>query len=296
MNTYIAFDIGGTMIKYGLLEEDGTIIYADECKTQAKMGGAHIMDSICEKIAKLSKQKKLSGVAISTAGMVDPIKGSILYANDNIPNYTGTPIKEIIERTCKLPCEVENDVACAALSEQRVGAAKGSKVSFCVTVGTGIGGCVLIDGNVFYGAGNSAGHLGYMNVFGSQFEKVASSSAMVDTVNLEKNRTKTKDRLDGKTIIQLAKDGDEVCIRAIDKMCDILGYGIANVCCVLNPEVVVLGGGIMTQKEYLNDRMQTSLDKYLHPAIRKNTRLTFAQNGNQAGLIGAYFNFKGRQL
>lgn len=100
--------------------------------------------------------------------------------------------------------------------------------------------------------------------------------------------------INGKYVFEQAKQGDSDCIRAIQEMCEVLGMGIANICYVVNPEVVVLGGGIMAQKEYLKDILRESLDKYLIPSVARHTRLEFAQNQNQAGMLGAYYHFRSR--
>lgn len=290
MKHYIAFDIGGTMIKYGILEEEGTLLFADSFQTEAENGGKAIITRVCQKVLEAKKKWKLSGIAISTAGMVDEKAGVILYANDNIPGYTGTRVKQIVEEYCQLPCEVENDVCCAALSEQKVGSAKGSNLCLCITVGTGVGGAIIYNGKIFHGFSHSAGNLGYMNVFGKNFESIASSKALVETVKQQKG---IKDEsFDGRAVFELAMQNDLVCKEAIQKLCDVLTYGIANACCIINPQVIVLGGGIMEQKDYLEDMLQSGLDKYLPDAIRKHTKLTFAKNGNHAGLLGAYYNWK----
>ncbi|MFU0824571.1 MAG: hypothetical protein ACFWTK_06080 [Clostridium sp.] len=91
--------------------------------------------------------------------------------------------------------------------------------------------------------------------------------------------------------MKMLKKGDKDCIQAIDEMVDVLGRGIANLCYIINPEVVVLGGGIMVQKDYLYDKIRLSLDKYLIEFIGSKTRLEFAKNGNKAGMLGAYYNF-----
>lgn len=292
MNHYIAFDIGGTMIKYGVIDEKASLIVVEEFPTNAIMGGQDIINRVCQKIKELKQSYHFLGVGISTAGMVDYENGTILYANDNIPNYTGTKVKQMIEEECLIPCEVENDVACAALSEQKIGAAKGSNHCLCITVGTGIGGAIILDGKIFHGHSNSAGNLGYMNVFGKTFENIASSKALVEQVKKQKGIE--EGTFNGKTVFELAKQNDKICEEAIQNLCDRLAYGISNACCILNPELVVLGGGIMEQKEYLDGLLQSGLDKYLPTAIRKFTKLTFAANGNYAGLLGAYFNFKER--
>lgn len=294
MKTYIAFDIGGTMIKYGVFNEEAELFFMKAVPTQASAGGKDIIKRVCQIIQEQKATSNLVGVGISTAGMVDYENGTILYANDNIPDYTGTKIKQIIEKRCGLPCEVENDVACAALSEQKVGAARGSKICLCITVGTGIGGAIILDGKIFHGSSNSAGNIGYMNVFGKRFESLASSRVLLEQVKREKGIT--DDTFDGIKLFEQAKQKDKICEESIQNMCDTLAYGIANACCILNPEIVVLGGGIMEQKEYLDGMLQGSLDKYLPQVIRRSTKLTFAQNGNRAGILGAYYNFKERSL
>jgi predicted NBD/HSP70 family sugar kinase len=301
MKQYILFDIGGTMIKYGIMDENEKMLESLEVPTEAKKGGPHIIEKIKNIIKEYRKKYELHGICISTAGMVDYEEGKIIYANENIPNYKGTAIKEILEGEFSIPCEVENDVICAGLSEHYCGASKGSKSSVCVTIGTGIGGCVIIDNKVVHGASNSAGEIGYMNLFGSKFELLASTSALVKKVEKrisESGKEIYREKpveLNGKVIFEMAKTGDEICRTAIEEMCDILGYGIANICYVVNPEVVVLGGGITKQKDYLYPLIRNSLVKYLISAVSKSTKLAFAANGNKAGMLGAYYNFMERQ-
>ena len=131
-----------------------------------------------------------------------------------------------------------------------------------------------------------------MHLPGGEFQDLGASSILVKKTAEYKNLS--PDSIDGKYVFAQAKQGDRDCIRAIEEMCQILGMGIANICYVVNPEVVVLGGGIMAQKEYLKDLLRKSLDKYLIPSVAKHTRLAFAENQNQAGMLGAFYHFKGR--
>ena len=187
---------------------------------------------------------------------------------------------------------MENDVNCAGLAECFAGASKGSKISVCLTIGTGIGGSIIIDGKVFHGFSGSGCEVGYMHLPGGEFQDLGASSILVKKTAEYKNLS--PDSIDGKYVFAQAKQGDRDCIRAIEEMCEILGMGIANICYVVNPEVVVLGGGIMAQKEYLKDLLRKGLDKYLIPSVAKHTRLAFAENQNQAGMLGAFYHFKGR--
>lgn len=293
MNKYICVDIGGTSIKYGIINDRQEFLYAAECPTQAWQGGSRILEKVVGLIKGLRDVHEPQGICVSTAGIVDCDKGIITYAAPLIPEYTGTPIKEILENACSLPCEVENDVNCAGLAECYAGASKGSRISVCLTIGTGIGGALIIDNKVIHGFTGSACEIGYMHLPGGMFQDLGASSILVKKVAEAKHMSPGE--IDGKYVFRQALQGDTDCIGAIDEMTDILGMGIANICYVVNPEIVVLGGGIMAQKEYLQGRLVKSIKKYLIPAIADNTAIAFAENRNQAGMLGAYFNFISRR-
>ena len=293
MKKYISIDIGGTAIKCGLMNESGEILTSSEMKTEAYKGGPAILEKVVGIVENYRKDAQISGVCISTAGMVDIEKGEIFYSAPLIPNYTGTKFKSIIEEKFGIPCEVENDVNCAGLAEHISGAAKDSKVSLMLTIGTGIGGCAVIDGKVFRGFSGSACEVGYMHMYGSDFQTLGAASILTRKVAEWKNELETE--WNGKRIFERAKRGDELCMRAIDEMVDVLGQGISNICYVLNPEVVILGGGIMAQETYLREKIERALDKWLVPAIRSKTRLEFAKHRNYAGMIGAFNHFKQMQ-
>ena len=289
MKFYVSIDIGGTSIKYGILDENIKFITSGEVATEAQKGGKNILEKVINIVSEYKKEYNLSGICISTAGMVDCEKGEIIHASDLIPNYTGTQIKKTLEDIFSIPCEVENDVNCAGLAEYFSGSAKGSSISLCLTIGTGIGGSIIINDKVFHGFSGSACEVGYMNMFKGKFEDLGATSILVKKVAKLKNCS--ENHIDGKLIFEMAKNNDEDCIKAIDEMVDVLGMGIANICYVINPEVVVLGGGIMAQKDYLYDKIRLSLDKYLIPTISSKTKLEFAKNQNKAGMLGAYYNF-----
>lgn len=294
MKEYICIDIGGTSIKYGMVREDGSFLTTGEMPTEAmQYGGPGIMEKAKKIVETYQAEYRPEGICVSTAGMVDCENGKITYASPLIPDYTGTEIKKTLEELYGIPCEVENDVNCAGLAEHFAGAARGSRISVCLTIGTGIGGAILIDGKVFHGFSGSGCEVGYMHLPGGEFQDLGASSILVKKVASYKNTD--PEEINGKYVFEQAKQGDEDCIRAIREMCEVLGMGIANICYVVNPEVVVLGGGIMAQKEYLKDLLRDSLDRYLLPSVAQHTRLEFAQNQNQAGMLGAYYNFRSRR-
>lgn len=293
MGKYISVDIGGTEIKYGLLSEEGVFLWHGSTPTEAARGGCCLMEKVGKIIASLMCGG-IAGICISTAGMVDSVQGKILYANSNIPGYAGTEVKKRLEEAFHIPCEVENDVYCAGMAEYGSGAAAGSRLALCLTVGTGIGGCLLADGQVLRGAGYSAGSVGYLHMpDGKSFEESGSVTALVRRV--AKRKREDAALWDGRKIFDGIAGRDGICIRAVDEMADILGLGIADICYLFNPEVVVLGGGIMRQEEYLLPRIRASLDRYLIPAVASRTRLRAAVHRNEAGMLGAFYHFKDRQ-
>ncbi len=289
MKTYICIDIGGTNIKYGTIEESGRILTSKETPTEAQLGGPGILRKVTSIIEEYLPTISPVGVCISSAGVVDCRKGEIIHAADTIPDFKGTAFKATVEERYHLPCEVENDVNCAALAEHYAGAAKGTSSSLCLTIGTGIGGAMIVNNQIHHGFCYSGCEVGYMHMMGSSFQKLGASSILVEKVQTWENNFSPK--INGKYIFQKAKEGDKNCIRAIDEMVDVLGMGIANICYIINPEIVVLGGGIMAQKDYLYDKIRASMDRYLIPFISQRTRLAFAQNQNQAGMLGAFYHF-----
>lgn len=287
---YISIDIGGTFIKYGLIDENAIIKEKNELETEAYKGGEQILEKVLKIIENYTKSQQIEGVAISTAGMVDRKNGSIRYASDLIPNYIGINFKKPIKEQFDLDCAVENDVNCAGLGEYISGAGKDSKIALILTIGTGIGGCAVINGEVYQGVSGSALEIGYMKIGNEDLQDLGSAKTLVEKVAKEKNES--VDDWDGKKIFKLAKKSDPICTRAIDEMCEAIAMGIANISYVLNPDTVILGGGIMSQENYLYDIIDTKLKAYLKEPIYEQISLKFAKNQNSAGMIGAYYNYK----
>lgn len=293
MSQYLAIDIGGTAIKYGLIDEAGTILERHEKPTDAHLGGPHILETVCHLVESYVKIAELKGVALSSAGMVDPVKGEIFYSGPQIPNYAGTKFKATIEERYNLPCQIENDVNCAGLAEAISGAARGSRLSLCLTIGTGIGGCLIQEGQIFHGSSYSACEVGYLPLPGGAFQDIASTTTLVKRV-VEATGDNPAE-WNGRRVFTEAKAGNTICRSAISQLVKNLALGIASTCYVVNPEVVVLGGGIMAQEDYLRPELEEELAKVLVPSISEKTRLAFAKHQNDAGMRGAYFHFLSRQ-
>lgn len=285
MKKYICLDIGGTAIKYGLVDEHGNLIEKYSTATEAEK----ILETAIRIVESFQDKHEINGICISTAGMVDPVKGEIVYSGPTIPNYKGTRLKATMEERFGVPCEVENDVNCANLAEFVSGASAGSESSVMLTVGTGIGGSIILGGELYRGWSNSACEVGYMNMEDSDFQTLGAASIL--TAKVADRKQESKELWNGIHVFEEAKKGDTVCVQAIDEMVDVLGKGIANICYVVNPQVVVLGGGIMAQKAYLQDKIENAVKKYLVPYLAENTKIVYAEHKNDAGMLGAFYHF-----
>ena len=295
MMYYICIDIGGTSIKYGVLSEKGEIFIDGTVSTKVTEKENFILSDVKKLIRNILDEYgnyEIKGICVSTAGVVNPEKGEIAYAGPTIPKYTGTKIKEELEKEFSISCEVENDVNCAGLGEYWKGAGKGSKSMVCLTIGTGIGGSVILDGKLLNGIGYTAGEIGYMDVNGSYIQNIASSKYLVEKVQKEKvEREGITDTITGVDIFELAKKGDEICIAGINEIISNLAVGVRNIIYLLNPEVIVIGGGITAQKEYLEEKIRKEVNDGMISDMFRKTRIELAQQGNQAGLLGALYNF-----
>ena len=295
MMYYICVDIGGTSIKYGVLSETGEIFIDGTVPTKVTEKENFILSDVKKLVRSILdeyKRYEIKGICVSTAGVVNPEKGKIAFAGPTIPKYTGTEIKKELEKEFSLPCEIENDVNCAGLGEYWRGAGKGSKSMVCLTIGTGIGGSVILDGKLLNGIGYTAGEIGYMDVNGSYIQNIASSKYLVEKVQKEKEEKEgITDAITGVDIFELAKKGDEICIAGINEIISNLAVGVRNIIYLLNPEVIVIGGGITAQKEYLEEKIRKEVNDGMISDMFRKTRIELAQQGNQAGLLGALYNF-----
>ena len=290
MSNIIAIDIGGTSIKYGVLNLIGDILLKGEIKTRVINKDNFILEDVDNLISKLTKDFVISGVAISTAGVVSSKTGVIDYAGPTIPNYIGTDFRKLVNEKYNLKCSVENDVNSAALGEFWLGSGKKFKSGFCLTIGTGIGGALVIDNKLINGASDVAGEIGYMKINGVSIQDIASTTALVKFVAKRKNINIGD--INGKIIFDLAKKGDLICTEEIKNLVKNICSALENLVYIVNPEVIILGGGIMEQKEYLEPLFNEEFKKLLPEKFINNTKIKFASLGNKAGMMGALKKFK----
>jgi predicted NBD/HSP70 family sugar kinase len=289
MPEYVCIDIGGTTIKYGVTDGGGRFLAKGKAPNPICAGGVGAMVSLAiSRIRAYQKEYSPVGLAVATTGIVDASSGTVLYAAEHLPGYTGTRLQAILEEACGLPCRVENDVNCAGMGEYWLGAGRGADLLVCLTVGTGIGGSVIFKGQLVPGASHCAGEVGYLRIGEpGTLESLASASRLIAETAEAKGMP--ADEVNGELVFAWARAGDPSALATAERMVQRLAAGIANVCYVLNPEVVVLGGGIMAQEGFLKPRLLEALRAALLPRVYAGTRFAFAQLGNDAGMIGALY-------
>lgn len=307
----IGVDLGGTNIATGILDENNKIIGRGKVKTRAPRPAAEIFDSIKESVEMAIADAGISiddvkSIGIGTPGSVNKATGEIEFSNNL--QFNNVPAKEMLEARLKKPVFLENDANCAALGEAVAGCGNGVKDFVAVTLGTGVGSGIIIDGKIIRGSNYCGGEMGHMviNVDGIQcncgrkgcWEKYASATALVSQAveAMQNNKTsllwKTCDgdlnKVEGKTIFDALDLGDATAKEVIDRYLYYVSVGIANIINAIQPEIICVGGGISGQGEKILRPIRAHIteERYsIHST--KQTIILPAKLGNDAGIIGA---------
>lgn len=284
----MVLDIGGTAIKSGLYQ-DGALSEIRETATEAMKGGPQVVNRILEIIRDYRNICPFDKIGISTAGQVDPVRGCIIYANENIPGYTGTMLKDIMEQEFQVPTAVENDVNAAAIGEAVFGAGQNQKDFVCLTYGTGVGGAIFTNGKLYSGSSYSAGEFGCIvihpeerdpskDLFSGCYERYASTTALV-------NYAKKLDASLSNGRIIFGRQEEPYVKEIIDRWIMEIVYGLVTIVHMLNPSCAILGGGVMEQP-YVLQQIQEKLYQNIMPSFR-HVQIKKAELGNRAGMLGA---------
>ena len=306
----IGIDVGGTNVKLALVNENGQIVYSNSVPTRAEMGYEFTVNNIKQAIYELLKETKLEakdiqGIGFGFPGQVD-YKAGIVRNAPNIPGWVEVPIAKLIEDEFNIPTRVDNDVRCAALGELNYGAGKGCENMVCITVGTGIGSGLIINGKLVRGASNAAGEIGHIKLQMHEgpicgcgdtgcFEAFASGPsivAMAEEYIKGGKSTKFREMANGTAITpfivcEAAKAGDPVAQRIFTIMGEYLGIGLSSVVNLLNPEKIIIGGGVADAGEILMRPLVDTLRKRAMKIAGSAVEVVPAQLGNTAGVIGA---------
>lgn len=308
---YVGIDLGGTNIAAGLVNKAGEIIYKESVPTNAQRPYTEIIKDMADLTLKVIKEAGVNIDEVEKIGIGSPgtpnCKEGILVFSGNL-NFRNVPIKAELQKYIDLPVYLDNDANCAALAEGVAGSAKGTKHSVTITLGTGIGGGVIIDGKIYSGfnfAGAEIGHM-VMNCDGVQctcgrkgcWETYASATALIrqTTKAAQENPDSIINKLiegdftkiNAKTAFDAAKQGDEIGNRVVQQYIKYIAEGLINVINIFMPEVVVIGGGVCKEGEYLLKPLRELV--YAGVFSREEipqTQIKTALMGNDAGIIGA---------
>ena len=279
----LAIDIGGTMIKYGLVSSDGKILSTNKIKTEASKGLNNILNKI-DNIFKGYKENNLVGIAVSGTGQINGMIGKVIGGNPIIPNWIGTNLVKTLEEKYNLPAVLENDVNCVALGEKWIGAGKDLSNFICLTIGTGIGGGIILNNQLFRGENFVAGEFGHTLIKKGEFEQFASTTALIRLV-----KEKTGKILNGKEIFDLEKKEIVEYQEVISEWIENLTDGLSSIVYCFNPANIILGGGVIGQGEALINRIKNSLFKKIGLQFKEKLDIIQAKLGNNAGMIGASY-------
>ena len=310
MKYYAGVDLGGTNTKIGILDIDGNIFKSSIIKTFSDRGVDDTLNRIWETIRNLVQEldidiKNLSGIGIGIPG---PVKDqSIVKFFANFPWEKNINVKELMEKISGVETKLDNDVNIIAMGEAKYGAAKGSSSSVTIALGTGIGGGIYINGSLisgFSGAGGEIGHIklekdGKLCGCGQRgcFEAYASATGMireaVSRLAVNKNNLlyelidRKIDKLEAKDIFDAAKQGDSFSLDIIEYETEYLAMGIGNILNILNPEVIVIGGGVALAGDILFNPLKEKLKKYVLSVALEDLKIVPGVLGNEAGIKGA---------
>lgn len=314
----IGIDVGGTNVKIALVDDNGKIIYSNSVPTYAKMGYEYTVNNIKQAIRDLMKETNtttsdIEGIGFDFPGQVDCKTGVVKLA-PNIPGWVNVPIAQMIEDEFHIPTRIDNDVRCAALGELKFGAGKGCENFICITVGTGIGSGIVINGKVVRGATNAAGELGHIKLQMNGgpicgcgdtgcLEAFASGPAIVAMAQeYIKGGKSTKFRemaaaeggeITPYMVAKAAEEGDPVAKRIFEIVGEYIGIGLTSVINLLNPEKVIIGGGVAESGELLLAPIRKTIKERTMVVAGNAVEIVPAQLGNSAGVIGASMLIEG---
>jgi glucokinase len=294
-----AVDIGGTKIAVGIVDDSGNVLAKEESPTDAHHGYAHGLERIGSMLRKASSDSgvNISGIGIGCTGVVYPFSGAFGDV-DFLPGWKGFNATEDLARIFGVKAALENDADAAALGEAGWGAGKGKSRLIYVTVGTGIGGGIILDGQLYRGADMAHPEIGHHVIdpsgpqcscgFRGCWESLATGPAMAVWFKAQKSHGGSDHAdLNAEQICKLAQHGDELALRAVEHEAYYLGLGLANLINLFVPDIIVFGGSVMKSAAFFLDGIRKTIGQGCRFVPFENTELAMASLGENANLIGA---------
>ena len=329
---YLAVDIGGTEVKIGLINNRGEVLaktsvpadfdnYETPLLKTSLNGAVRFVDGMAHHLAEEEKARGeeplpagtpaeaaamlgIRGVGVSSTGMIDKLRGRVAGAAGHIPNYLGAELKECFEAAFGVETHVINDANSAAVAEHWTGSARGCDNALVLTLGTGIGGGIIVNGRILEGAHGYAGEVGHITVkkdgpmtpCGNRgtFEFYGATKALVRHAE-ERFRAAglpvPEHGLNGRRIFEEVRDGNETAAAVVRDWIDDIAVGIVDLIYIFDPEIVVVGGGVSAQEELLIKPLAARVRESLMPVYAEKFKMVAATHGNDAGMIGAVYSF-----
>ncbi|MFD0696455.1 ROK family protein [Paenibacillus sp. GCM10027628] len=298
----IGIDIGGTNIKAGIVDTDGHVVHKETIPTEARAGKEALLTKIESLIDSFRAQApslgiEVSGVGIGTAGYVNR-EGVIGTATENLPGWSGTRLKEVIEQQIQLPVRVDNDVNAMALGEVWLGAGRPWDHFLCVALGTGVGGCLIENKRPYRGRSGYAGGYGHQVIeiqghpctcgLRGCWEQYASVTAL-KRMSGEMGEEAEIAQQSPERLFAMAREGHLVALQIVERYADYIAIGLANLIHIFNPPAIVIGGAVTAQGEFLFERIRKYVSMHTLNVYVENPELPIvpAILGDMAGMIGS---------
>ncbi len=311
---YIGIDIGGTAVKIGVIDDNGKVLTHAHYRVNFDGYETPILDTVVKSLRLFLNEKSvrpytLKGICVSATGQVDIHTGIVTGTAGHIKNWQGSKIKETLESRFNLPVTVLNDANCAALAEKWIGAAKEVSNAIVVTVGTGIGGGILVNSEILTGFNGLAGELGHftINCQGNLctcgnigcYEQYASTTALVHMVTdaadkgLIPGEALHGSQVNGRTVFELLAAHNPAVEDIFEEWLEYVAFGLINLVHIFNPQLILIGGGISVQETLFIKPLEKKVLERVMPAFGRRLEIKAAALGNEAGMIGAvYFCLK----
>jgi len=290
-------DFGGTAVKIGLISADGTVLSKTAVSFDQEKSFEDIVYSVCDSVQtlKTSAQVELAAVGIAAPGYAEPDSGVLIDGTNNVPAFKGRSLPNALTERLKLPAFIDNDGTCAAFGELLFGAGRQFNNFVLITVGTGIGGGVVIDRRVVTGRDglppeigaiclDPDGSLNYSGIPGT-FERLACASGIVEFYCTESGMQDSD--ISPRDVFQRAAAGDEAAATTVDRVAGYMAQAFGIMINLLNLEACIIGGGISAAGQPLLKAVRRHLPVYTWPKLYRNAQVLLARLGNDAGMIGA---------
>jgi glucokinase len=304
---YIGVDLGGTAIKAGLCDDSGKLLHTHEGPTGAENGPEFVLGRIAEYVrlivANSSYQwEQVAGIGAGIAGFLDIPEG-LAKMSPNL-GWRNVPVKKFLEAELGIPVKIDNDANVAALGEAWSGAGAGIANLVCYTLGTGVGGGIIINGKIYQGSYGTAGELGHISIVPDleaiqcgcgQMGCLETVSSATGIIRMGKDAVERGDKtvltaletLTAKDVFDAAKAGDEVALRIVNRAAYYIGRSMSTLALIVNPQRFIIGGGVSKAGEILFEPIREIFKKYTPEQARDGVDIVPAKLGNDAGIVGA---------